>query len=384
MALVTALLATAGLLLHSFVKVMQADRGYQIERVLATDLSLFGDRYFTAPSRIAFYRELVGKVRALPGVTAAGMINDLPAVAPSTGPSRTILHPTDAIFQQVVLTRPVAVIRSVTSGYFAASGTALTAGRFLNDEEAAAVAVVSESLARRLWPEESPLSILGRQFRQSNTNSPLVTVVGVVEDARPGAMDREPLPVVYRPYVQWASGPMTLVMRTAVDSATLAPAVRSTIRAMDPNLPILATRTMREIVSSTVRERQFQLMLTGGFAILALLLGAVGLYGVVSYSVACSTREIGLRVALGAVPTHVIRWVLAHGMQPVLVGLLVGLVAAIDVARALRSVLFEVAPTDPLSLGLVSLVLVLTSGLACYLPARRAARVDPVVALRCG
>jgi putative ABC transport system permease protein len=153
---------------------------------------------------------------------------------------------------------------------------------------------------------------------------------------------------------------------------------------MDPNLPILATRTMREIVSSTVRERQFQLMLTGGFAILALLLGAVGLYGVVSYSVACSTREIGLRVALGAVPTHVIRWVLAHGMQPVLVGLLVGLVAAIAVARALRSVLFEVAPTDPLSLGLVTLVLLLTSGLACYLPARRAARVDPVVALRCG
>ena len=153
---------------------------------------------------------------------------------------------------------------------------------------------------------------------------------------------------------------------------------------MDSNLPILAMRTMREIVSSTVGERQFQMMLTSVFAVLALLLGAVGLYGVVSYSVACSTRDIGLRMALGALRTDVIRWVFSHGMQPVLVGLLAGLVGAVAVARALRSLLFEVAPTDPLALGVVSLVLLLTSGLACYLPARRAARVDPVVALRSG
>ncbi|HYN10075.1 MAG TPA: ABC transporter permease [Vicinamibacterales bacterium] len=381
-ALATALLASAGLLLHSFINVMQADRGYQIEDVLVADISLFGERYAKAPSRVEFYRELVSNVRALPGVLAAGTISDLPAVASSIGASRTILHPTDRIFQQVVLMRPVAMIRSVTSGYFAASGTALKAGRFLTDDEPEPVAVISESLARRLWPEESSASIVGRQFRQSNTDSPLVTVAGVVADARPGGMDREPLPVVYRPYDQWTSGPMALVVRTAHDSAALAPAVRSTIRAMDPNLPILAMRTMREIVSSTVGERQFQVMLTSVFAVLALLLGAVGLYGVVSYSVACSTRDIGLRMALGALRADVIRWVFSHGMRPVLVGLFAGLVGAVAVAIALRSLLFEVAPTDPLALGLVSLVLLLTSGLACYLPARRAARVDPVVALR--
>jgi putative ABC transport system permease protein len=244
--------------------------------------------------------------------------------------------------------------------------------------------VISESLAHRLWPQEPAVSSLGRQVRQSNTDSPLITVVGVAGDARPGALDREPLPVVYRPYEQFAGGPMTLVIRTAQDPAALAPAVRAAIRSMDGNLPILAIRTMREIVSSTVTERQFQTMLTSVFAFLALLLGAVGLYGVVSYSVACSTRDIGLRIALGAGRTDVLRWVFARGMQPVLAGLLLGLVGAIAGASALRSLLFEVAPTDPLALGLMSLVLLLTAALACYLPASRAARVDPVAALRSG
>jgi ABC-type antimicrobial peptide transport system permease subunit len=168
----------------------------------------------------------------------------------------------------------------------------------------------------------------------------------------------------------------------SVEIAALAPAVRATIRAMDPNLPILAIRTMREIVSSTVVEHQFQMTLTSVFAILALLLGAVGLYGVVSYSVAASTRDIGLRIALGAGRTEIFWWVFAHGMQPVIVGLFLGLFGAVVSARALRNLLFEVPPTDPFALGLMSLVLLLTAGLACYLPASRAANVDPAAALR--
>ena len=378
MALGTALLASAGLLLHSFVKVMRADRGYQVERVLAVDLSLFGPRQDAA----GFYRQLAENTRALPGVLAAGAINDLPVVSGSSGASRTIFYATDTDFQGVVLQRPVAMIRSVTSGYFAASGTGLAAGRFFTDPEPAPVALVSRSLAGRLWPREALAAVVGRTLRQGNVTGPLITVIGVVQDVRPGAVDRELPPLIYRPYPQWASGPATLVVRTAQEPAALAPAVRAEIRKMNPNLPIPAMRTMREIVSASVAQRRFQMLLTSLFALVALLLGAVGVYGVVSYSVACRTRDIGLRIALGAMRGDVMRWVLLSGMQPVLIGLIAGLGGAIAIATALRSLLFGITPTDPVSLGGVVLLLLVTSLLACYFPARRAARLDPMTALR--
>ena len=162
----------------------------------------------------------------------------------------------------------------------------------------------------------------------------------------------------------------------------MAAAVRAEIRRMDPNLPIGAIRTMREIVSASVAQRRFQMILTSLFAFLALLLGAVGVYGVVSYSVACRTRDIGLRIALGAMRRDVMRWVFSNGMQPVVIGLLAGVAGAVAIASALRSLLFGITPTDPVSFGSVVLVLLLTSGLACYLPARRAAALDPMTALR--
>jgi putative ABC transport system permease protein len=175
---------------------------------------------------------------------------------------------------------------------------------------------------------------------------------------------------------------MTLVVRTAKEPAALAVAVRSEIRKLDPNLPISAMRTMREIVSATVAQRRFQMALTSIFAVVALLIGAVGVYGVVNYAVACRTRDIGLGIALGAFKADVMRWVFAHGMWPVLIGLGAGLIGVVAIANVLRSLLFEIAPADPLSLGSVVLVLLLSSGLACYLPARRAAAMDPMIALR--
>jgi putative ABC transport system permease protein len=382
MALATVLLASAGLLLHSFVRVMETDRGYVVERVLTVDLSLFGQRYSAAGTRAAFYRTLLENVRALPGVLSAGAVSNLPALSASDGASRTIMYATDTDFQSVVLARPVAMVRGVTEGYFAASGTPLRTGRLIGDEEPVLAAVISESLAVRLWPNEAPASIVGRQFRQGDVKGPLITVAGVVADAHPGGLDREPPPVVYRPYPQWASGPMTLVVRTAQEPATLANAVRAEIWKLDPSLPISAIRTMQEIVSSTVAQRRFQMTLTTLFALIALLLGAVGVYGVVSYSVACRTRDIGLRIALGARATDVMRWVFAGGMRPVLVGLGAGLAGAVAIASTLRNLLFDVAPADPLTLGVVALVLLAASGLACYLPARRAAALDPMTALR--
>jgi putative ABC transport system permease protein len=346
-------------------------------------LSLFGERYATAQGRTAFYEELLERMRALPGVVSAGAINNLPAVSAADGPSRTIHHVTDPDFQSTSLSRPVAVVRSVTTGYFSASGSELLAGRFVEQSEPTSVAVISEALAHRLWPGEPLAAVVGRSIRQGGDfRQPTVAIVGVTSDVRPAGLDRDPAPAVYRPYSQWSSGPMTLVLRTSQDSAALAPVIRSAIKSMDANLPVLDIRTMREIVSSSVAQRRFQMILTSLFGLVALLLGVVGVYGVVSYNVACRTRDIGLRMALGAARADVLRWILSTGMQPVLAGIAAGLAGAIVAAISLQRLLFGITPTDPLALGSVALVLLLTSGLACYLPARRAAALDPITALR--
>jgi len=252
----------------------------------------------------------------------------------------------------------------------------------LTDDEPTLVGVISESLASRMWPGEPATAVVGRQVRQGDVTGTLITVVGIIADEHPGGLDREPLPSIYRPYGQWASGPLTLVIRTAQEPGALARTIRGEIWRMDPYLPISAMRTMREIVSSAVAQRRFQMALTSMFALVALLLGTVGIYGVVSYAVASRTREIGLRMALGALKATVMRAVFASGMRPVFIGLTVGVAVTIATARALRHVLYEVSPTDPLSLGTVVLMMLLTSGFACYLPARRAAALEPIIALR--
>lgn len=226
------------------------------------------------------------------------------------------------------------------------------------------------------------MTVVGRTIRQGDVTGPQILIVGVVQDVRPGAVERELPPLIYRPYPQWASGTATLVVRTAYEPGALAPALRAEIRKLNPTLPIPTIRTMREIVLSSVAPRRFQIALTSLFALVALLLGAVGVYGVVSYSVACRTRDIGLRIALGAMRGDVIRWVFLRGMQPVVIGLIAGLGGAIAIATSLRSLLFGITPTDPWSLGGVVLLMCLTSGLACYLPARQASRLDPMMVLR--
>jgi putative ABC transport system permease protein len=379
-ALGTTLLTSAGLLLHSFVRLSRVDRGYEIERTLALDLALPGRSYSTHEQRVAFFRRLTENIRGLPGVEAVGSVSDLPAMGVSG--SQAIFYQTDTDFQSVVMQRPVAGQRSAAPGYFAASLTPLKAGRFFSEQDQTPVGVISESLARRLWPNDPLTSVIGRAIREGDVTGPLTVIVGVVGDVKLGSVERELLPQLYRPHHQRDSGRMNVVVRTSGEPAALAAGLRSEVRKLAPNLPIGAMRPMKEIVSASIAQRRFEMLLTSAFAVIALLLGVIGVYGVVSYSVANRARDIALRMALGATPRDVTQWVLAHGLRPVFIGAFVGLCGAVTIATSLRSLLFAVEPADPLSLISVALILLFTSMLACYLPARRASGLNPADLLR--
>ncbi|HEX5086022.1 MAG TPA: ABC transporter permease [Blastocatellia bacterium] len=379
-ALGTALLTSAGLLLHSFVRLSNVDRGYDVERTLALDLSLPGRSYSTSEQRVAFIQLLTENIRALPGVDAVGAVSDLPAMGVSG--SQTIFYQTDTDIQSVVMQRPLAGQRSATSGYFAASMTALKAGRFFTEQDETPVAVISESLAKRLWPNDPLNGVVGRAIREGDVTGPLTVIVGVVEDVRHGSAEREMTPQLYRPWRQRPVGNMTVLARTSGEPAALSSAIRSEVRKLAPNLPIIFMRTMKEIVSASIAQRRFEMTLISAFAVVALSLGVIGVYGVVSLSVANRTREIGLRMALGASPLAVMRWVFARGLRPVFIGAFVGLFSAVTLATFLRSLLFTVEPTDPFALVAVALILLCASLLACYLPARRAAELNPADLLR--
>jgi putative ABC transport system permease protein len=379
-ALGTALLTSAGLLLHSFVRLSSVDRGYEVERTLAFDLNLPGRSYSTPEQRVAFIQQLTENIRGLPAVDAVGAVSDLPATGVSG--SQTIFYQTDTDFQSVVMQRPLAGQRSATPGYFAASLTPLKAGRFFTEQDQTPVAVISESLARRLWPNDPLPSVVGRAIREGNVTGPLTVIVGVVGDVRTGSVERELPPQLYRPWGQRASGNITVVVRTSRTPGALAASIRSEVRKLALNLPIADMRTMKEIVSASIAQRRFEMLLTSAFAVVALLLGVIGVYGVVSLSVANRTREIGLRMALGSSPRAVMRWVFARGLRPVLLGAFVGLLGAVTIATSLRSLLFAVEPADPFALVTVALILLCASLLACYLPARRAAELNPADLLR--
>ena len=377
-ALTCGLVIVAGLLLHSFVNVLQVDRGFTAERVLAVDLSLPRRSY--APTQAdQFYDELLERTRALPGVHAVGAVNVLPLVSESL--TRLIRLEEDADYTHD-LERPVAVYRVATPGYLATIGVPLQAGRFFEEKEPQPVAIISAGLARRLWPAEQPASVVGRRIRPGDLNSQVVTIIGIVGDVRSGALDREPMPAIYRPHRQSGWLDMTLVARTSGDPIALASALRAELKRLDNNLPISAMRRLDDVVSASVATRRFQTTLVVLFAILAVTLAAVGVYGVTSYAVTRQTREIGVRIALGAERSHVLRAVLIRGLRPVVWGLAIGMVAAASVARIIGSFLFGIAPVDPIAFTVASGVLVVAAALACYLPARRAAGVDPVAALR--
>lgn len=272
----------------------------------------------------------------------------------------------------------------VCPNYFSTMRTPLLQGREFTDKDRLAappVAIINSSMARRFWPDQNPV---GERFKQGGFNStdPWLTVVGVVQDVRQGGLDGEFLPQFFRPYAQAAWPVMTIVVRTTSDPLAFAVLTKKALADIDPDQPVSNIRTMKEVMDDSLGPRRFPMLLLITFSLLALVLAAVGIVGVVSYSVAQRTHEIGIRMALGARRTDVLRLVVSRTMLWVAVGVGVGLIGSVSLRRLLAGLLYGVSPTDPLVLGAVSLLLAAVALLASYVPARRAAKVDPLVALR--
>jgi putative ABC transport system permease protein len=376
-ALATVLLLAAGLLVRSFVRLLDVNLGFGARDVLVVRLQLPEARYPTANQRAEFYRQLVERVRGLPGVVAAGAVDAIPLGGQYSGGPIEIEGrpaPRDRSLQQ-------AAYREATPDYFRTLGIPLLAGRQLSDrdrDQSERVAVVNETLARRYFGGGRAI---GRRIRPSGDTA-WSTIVGVVGDVRHSAPERAEGAALYLPHAQAPAPHMFLAVRTSVPTASLAGPVRGAIRTLDPALAPLQVRTMEQAVAAALAPRREILMLIGFFAAVALGLAALGLAGVMWYGVTQRTREIGIRLALGARRSDVLRLVLRRGLALTIAGLAIGLAAALATTRLLSSLLFGTGARDPVVFVVVPVVLAAVAVAADYVPARRAATVDPMVALR--
>ena len=364
-------LVGAGLMIKSFWRLANVNPGYEPAGVLTARIDPAGPA-FQQPGRTnAFYRELLTRVSSIPGVSEVGIINSL-----NSGWSFTIdEHPPIAAEH-----RPQAQSNQVSAGYFRALGIPLRAGRFFDDHDsqgAPLVAVIDESIARRDFPAENPI---GKHLRFWDKSW---EIVGVVGSARYWSLNSEPAPHIYVSYLQENWGSMSLRVRTRTsDPMALEAPIRAELAAIDKNQPIHSFKPQSANVSELVAPQRFTALLLAGFAALAALLAAVGIYGVTSYSVTQGTRDIGVRMALGARPGSVLRLVLGKGMILALVGVAIGVMVSYWLTKLMASLLFEVKPTDAMTFATVAIGLLVIALIACYIPARRATKLDPLEALR--
>jgi predicted permease len=386
-ALSLVLMIAAGLLLRSFGRLLEVNAGFDPQHVLMARIWLPVpnnpelDPYRPVPKRAAFVQEVLRRATALPGVqyAAIGAGNAVPLLGPHFNGSFTIEEKAESDAD-----RPSAQMSSVTPDYFRALGTPLVRGRFFADSDAGdaqRVALIDEATARRFWPNEDPL---GRRIKPGarGSNAPWITIVGVVGNIKTEGFDQPDVPHLYLPALQSPGYAMAVYLRAEGDPARLTQALREQVRAVDPDLPVFGERTMEDVVSASLARRRFALQVVGGFGVLALLLAGVGVYGVVAYSVSQRTREIGIRLALGASSGAILRWVFKQGMRLTLLGTAAGLVVAFALTRLLGGLLYGVSAADPITYAVLATLLAVVALLACYIPARRATKVDPMVALR--
>jgi predicted permease len=367
-------LAAAGLLLNSFVRLTHVDKGFDTEHVMSVELYLYGARY-TSENRTEFLRKALEAVRPLPGVNVVGVANILPL----GGEGNNNLLILDGV-NQPLFERPLVDMRSVNGDYFQAMGIPLRTGRIFDEgDRKHGVAMIGEGTARKLWAGQNPM---GKKFRFGEDNAPLLEVIGVVGDVRGNGLQKAPQQVVYLPYWYRGRNANSLVIRTAMDPKAIAGAVRAELRKLDPELPVPQFKTMADIVSASVSERRFQLTLVLVFAGIALVLACLGIFGVVSYTVAQRRGEMGIRLALGATSGNLRSLVVRQGLVPVIVGLGCGIAGALALGRVMEGLLFGVKAHDPWTLVGVSLLLIGVAAGACYVPALRVSRADPLTALR--
>jgi putative ABC transport system permease protein len=367
------LVTGAGLLFRSLGLINQADPGYMTEGITTYEFSLPAKRYPSDHSKRILMDELLGEIQSLPGVAMAAAVGTVPLLANNL--NSTDAYP-DALSQEDE--RVFVDYTRVTPGYFEAMGIQVISGRALNEEdrpEGLPVAVIDQSLARH-WPDGAAvgktIDIFGLQL----------SVVGVVDHARLYSLHEDDRPQLYISYAQFPEATMSVVVRSPLDLATLVPGIRGKLAGLDPDLPIFNVNTIEQLAKNSTGDRRFATVLLIAFALAGLFLAALGVYGILAYTVANRSREIGIRMALGAQGRRMEGWILGQGLVLAGVGILVGLGGAFASSRLLAGLIYQISPLDPLTYCLGSLFVLVAAGVACILPARRASSSDVLEVLR--
>jgi putative ABC transport system permease protein len=371
------LLVSAGLLISSFDKLLHVNLGFNSQQLLSLEYRLPRNKYGKPEAQWNFHRAVTEKVKEVPGVESVSLVRGLPFSG--NGGTTTIILPDRELPAKG--TEPVVMFNTAMPNYFETMGIPLLRGRTFGSQDqlnSPMALIINQMMANRFWPNQDPL---GKQIKFVENNN-VGTVVGIVGDAKHFLVEEEQRPQLYAPFSQDPGIFATVVMRTSVEPMSLAEQVRQAVWKVDPDQPMWKIRTVESLIDRSVADRKFLMALMGIFAGLALVLTILGLYGVITYLVNQRTQEIGIRMALGAQVSHILTMVLKQGMLLVLIGVALGLAASWLLTRWLASLLFQVSATDPGVFIGISLLLVVVALLACYLPARRATRVDPLKALR--